>query len=150
MFFMPAILWARSSYTNQQAFAHDQKPIKIIPTICLLPEQQCNMLCLPDPFFPHPHTKEKKRSKPKVKATLSKGARSNISLILGDTLVIQNVMSHLTSSSFKCRVTGGKKYTVFSKSFQHGSKIVVVKRSNCLRCLGINGIQISYKWVQHS
>ena len=57
---------ARSIYTNQQAFAHDQKPIKIIPTICLLPEQQCNMLCLPDPFFPtHTQKKKKRRSKPK-------------------------------------------------------------------------------------
>jgi len=55
------ILWAQLIYTNQQAFVLNQKPLKIIPRICQLPEQQCYaMLCLPDLFFPPTHKRKKK------------------------------------------------------------------------------------------
>ena len=55
----PEVLWARSIYTNQQAFVLNQKPLKIIPRICWLPEQQCYAM-FSRPFFPT-HTQKKKK-----------------------------------------------------------------------------------------
>ena len=39
-------MWMAGIYTNQQAFAYNQKPLKRIPRICQLPEQQCYAIYL--------------------------------------------------------------------------------------------------------
>jgi len=51
-------LWAQLIYTNQQAFACSQKPLKIILRIFPLPEQQCYAM-FTRPFSPT-HTQKKK------------------------------------------------------------------------------------------
>ena len=52
------ILWARSICTTQQAFAYSQKPLKIIPRICRLPEQHYYAM-FTRPFSPPTHKRKK-------------------------------------------------------------------------------------------
>ena len=89
-----AILRAWSIYTNKQAITLNQNPLKIIPRICWLPEQQCYRVyaMFTRPFFPT-HTQKKKKQSAYARLAMNSIANGTNSFANGTKSIVKRTNS---------------------------------------------------------